>query len=72
MLTIEQRSEERICQWKETKLFLIRKRKPESPKRAYPYLIGSFLILFVDDLDAERNFYVRLGFTVSYQGPEFP
>jgi len=35
-------------------------------------LIGSFLILFVDDLDAERNFYVRLGFTVSYQGPEFP
>ncbi|QBD76024.1 VOC family protein [Ktedonosporobacter rubrisoli] len=26
----------------------------------------------MDDLEAERNFYVSLGFTVSYQGPEFP
>ena len=29
-------------------------------------------ILFVDNLEAERDFYVRLGFTVSYQGTEFP
>jgi catechol 2,3-dioxygenase-like lactoylglutathione lyase family enzyme len=29
-------------------------------------------ILFVADLEAERDFYVQLGFTVSYQGPEFP
>jgi len=29
-------------------------------------------ILFVDDLTAERDFYIRLGFTVSYQGSEFP
>lgn len=29
-------------------------------------------ILFVSDIEAERDFYVRLGFTVSYQGPEFP
>jgi catechol 2,3-dioxygenase-like lactoylglutathione lyase family enzyme len=29
-------------------------------------------ILFVDDLDAERDFYVSLGFTVTYQGTEFP
>ena len=29
-------------------------------------------ILFVNDLEAERDFYIQLGFTVSYQGPEFP
>jgi catechol 2,3-dioxygenase-like lactoylglutathione lyase family enzyme len=29
-------------------------------------------ILFVDDLQAERDFYVSLGFTVTYQGAEFP
>ena len=29
-------------------------------------------ILFVDDLHAERDFYVSLGFTVTYQGSEFP
>jgi catechol 2,3-dioxygenase-like lactoylglutathione lyase family enzyme len=29
-------------------------------------------ILFVDDLQAERDFYVILGFTVTYQGAEFP
>jgi catechol 2,3-dioxygenase-like lactoylglutathione lyase family enzyme len=29
-------------------------------------------ILFVDDLQAERDFYVNLGFTVTYQGAEFP
>jgi hypothetical protein len=29
-------------------------------------------ILFVNDLHAERDFYVSLGFTVTYQGPEFP
>jgi catechol 2,3-dioxygenase-like lactoylglutathione lyase family enzyme len=29
-------------------------------------------ILFVADLDSERDFYVSLGFAVTYQGPEFP
>ena len=29
-------------------------------------------ILFVNDLHAERDFYVSLGFTVTYQGAEFP
>jgi hypothetical protein len=29
-------------------------------------------ILFVSDLRAERDFYVRLGFYVTYQGPEYP
>jgi catechol 2,3-dioxygenase-like lactoylglutathione lyase family enzyme len=29
-------------------------------------------ILFVEDLQAERNFYVRLGFQVTYEGPEYP
>ena len=29
-------------------------------------------ILFVNDLSAERDFYVSLDFTVTYQGPEFP
>lgn len=29
-------------------------------------------ILLVGDLEAERDFYVGLGFTISYEGPEFP
>jgi hypothetical protein len=29
-------------------------------------------ILLVGDLTAERDFYIGLGFTVSYEGPEFP
>jgi catechol 2,3-dioxygenase-like lactoylglutathione lyase family enzyme len=29
-------------------------------------------ILLVSDLQAERDFYVGLGFTISYEGPEFP
>ena len=29
-------------------------------------------ILFVADVQAERDFYVSLGFTVTYQGAEFP
>jgi len=29
-------------------------------------------ILYVDNLEVERDFYVQLGFTVSYQGSEFP
>lgn len=29
-------------------------------------------ILQVANLQAERDFYVALGFTVSYEGPEFP
>jgi catechol 2,3-dioxygenase-like lactoylglutathione lyase family enzyme len=29
-------------------------------------------ILFVGDLQAERKFYERLGFHVTYEGPEYP
>jgi catechol 2,3-dioxygenase-like lactoylglutathione lyase family enzyme len=29
-------------------------------------------ILFVGDLRAERDFYVGIGFHVTYQGPEYP
>jgi len=29
-------------------------------------------ILFVGDLHAERDFYVGLGFQVTYEGPEYP
>lgn len=29
-------------------------------------------ILFVGDLAAERDFYLRLGFRVTYDGPEYP
>ena len=29
-------------------------------------------ILFVSDLQAERDFYVRLGFHVTYEGAEYP
>jgi len=29
-------------------------------------------ILFVGDLQAERDFYVSLGFQVTYEGPEYP
>jgi hypothetical protein len=29
-------------------------------------------ILFVGDLLAERDFYLRLGFRVTYEGPEYP
>jgi catechol 2,3-dioxygenase-like lactoylglutathione lyase family enzyme len=29
-------------------------------------------ILFVGDLQAEREFYERLGFHVTYEGPEYP
>lgn len=29
-------------------------------------------ILFVNGLHAERDFYVNLGFTITYQGSEFP
>ena len=29
-------------------------------------------ILFVADLAAERDFYIRLGFHVTYEGPEYP
>lgn len=29
-------------------------------------------ILFVSDLRAERDFYVSLGFNVTYEGPEYP
>ena len=29
-------------------------------------------VLFVRDLAAERDFYIRLGFHVTYEGPEYP
>jgi catechol 2,3-dioxygenase-like lactoylglutathione lyase family enzyme len=29
-------------------------------------------ILFVGDLEAERDFYLALGFHVTYEGPEYP
>jgi catechol 2,3-dioxygenase-like lactoylglutathione lyase family enzyme len=29
-------------------------------------------ILFMTDVAAERDFYVKLGFRVSYEGPEYP
>ena len=29
-------------------------------------------ILFVGDLNTEKEFYISLGFTVTYEGPEFP
>jgi predicted enzyme related to lactoylglutathione lyase len=29
-------------------------------------------ILLVGDLPAERDFYLRIGFSLTYQGPEFP
>jgi catechol 2,3-dioxygenase-like lactoylglutathione lyase family enzyme len=29
-------------------------------------------ILFVSDLEAERDFYLSLGFHVTYEGPEYP
>ena len=29
-------------------------------------------ILFVSDLRAERDFYLQLGFRVTYEGPEYP
>ena len=29
-------------------------------------------IIFVEDLEAERDFYINLGFTLTYQGTEFP
>jgi catechol 2,3-dioxygenase-like lactoylglutathione lyase family enzyme len=29
-------------------------------------------ILLVGDLDAERDFYLRIGFRLTYQGPEYP
>lgn len=44
-------------------------RKPEQSASLFDRLVP---ILFVDDVEAERDFYVGLGFTVSYQGSEFP
>ena len=44
----------------------------QNPDKSVPLFDRLIPILFVNDLEAERNFYVRLGFTVSYQGTEFP
>ena len=43
-----------------------------TPEGSTPLFNRLIPILFVADLQAERDFYVQLGFTVSYQGPEFP
>jgi catechol 2,3-dioxygenase-like lactoylglutathione lyase family enzyme len=43
-----------------------------TPEESAPLFKRLIPILFVDNLEAERDFYVQLGFTVSYQGPEFP
>ena len=40
-----------------------------SSKPAFPRLVP---IIYVKDLDAEIAFYKSLGFTISYQGDEFP
>ena len=42
------------------------------PDQGAPLFNRLIPILFVGDLQAERDFYVNLGFTVTYQGPEFP
>jgi hypothetical protein len=43
-----------------------------TPEESTPLFTRLIPILFVDHLEAERDFYVQLGFTVSYEGPEFP
>jgi len=43
-----------------------------TPDESAPLFNRLIPILFVDDLEAERDFYLHLGFTLSYQGPEFP
>ena len=44
-----------------------------SPQEKQAFLYERLIpILFVDDLLAERDFYVSLGFIVTYQGAEFP
>jgi catechol 2,3-dioxygenase-like lactoylglutathione lyase family enzyme len=42
------------------------------PEQQAPLFERLVPILLVDDLHAERDFYVSLGFTVTYQGTEFP
>ena len=47
--------------------------KEASPQEQKASLFERLIpILFVADLQAERDFYVSLGFTVTYQGVEFP
>jgi catechol 2,3-dioxygenase-like lactoylglutathione lyase family enzyme len=48
------------------------KNEDSKPENSVPLFDRLIPILFVDDLEAERDFYVQLGFTVSYQGSEFP
>jgi hypothetical protein len=43
-----------------------------SPGKNDPLFDRLIPILLVSDVVAERDFYVRLGFAVSYQGAEFP
>jgi|SRR5579884_3401650 len=47
--------------------------KEATPHDEKPSLFERLIpILFVKDLHAERDFYISLGFTVTYQGAEFP
>ena len=43
-----------------------------SPEQKAPLFERLIPILLVGDLYAERDFYVGLGFTVTYEGTEFP
>jgi catechol 2,3-dioxygenase-like lactoylglutathione lyase family enzyme len=47
-------------------------KQARNPVESVPLFDRLIPILFVDDLESERDFYIRLGFTVSYQGTEFP
>jgi catechol 2,3-dioxygenase-like lactoylglutathione lyase family enzyme len=52
---------------------LARQEKEASPLEKKAALFERLIpILFVNDLQAERDFYVSLGFSVTYQGAEFP
>lgn len=52
---------------------LVNQGKEASPQEKKASLFERLIpILFVDDLQAERDFYISLGFTVTYQGTEFP
>ncbi len=47
--------------------------RESSPQQKRASLFARLIpIIFVADLQAERDFYVHLGFAVTYQGTEFP
>jgi len=45
---------------------------PGAPEESTHLFTRLIPILFVANLEAERDFYLQLGFTLTYQGPEFP